>query len=46
MIKRTDYLTRLYDKPQGWSLAWYERELNGYQVAKKVLTTMTREVVV
>ncbi len=46
MIKRTDYLTRLYGKAQGWSLASYERELGGYQQAKRVLTTMTREAVV
>ena len=26
MLKRTDYLTRVYGKPQGWSLATYERE--------------------
>src|SRR5215467_4627350 len=46
MLKRTDYLTRTYDKPQGWMLATYEKELGGYQVAKRVLTTMTREQVV
>jgi NADH-quinone oxidoreductase subunit F len=46
MLKRTDYLTRVYGKPEGWSLATYEREVAGYQVAKRVLTTMTREQVV
>ena len=46
MLKSTDYLTRLYDKPEGWSLAAYERDLGGYQVARRVLTTMTREQVV
>src|SRR5580700_5772923 len=46
MLKRTDYLTRTYGKPQGWSLATYEREFGGYQVAKRVLTTMSREQVV
>lgn len=46
MIKRTDYLTRLYGKPEGWKLAAYEREYGGYQVAKRVLTAMTREQVV
>ncbi|HEY3816178.1 MAG TPA: NADH-quinone oxidoreductase subunit NuoF [Polyangiaceae bacterium] len=46
MLKSTDYLTRLYGKPEGWSLAAYERELGGYQVARRVLTTMTREQVV
>jgi NADH-quinone oxidoreductase subunit F len=43
MLKRTDYLTRVYGKPEGWSLATYEREMGGYQVARRVLTTMTRE---
>jgi NADH-quinone oxidoreductase subunit F len=46
MLKRTDYLTRAYEKPDGWTLATYERELDGYQVARRVLTTMTREQVV
>jgi NADH-quinone oxidoreductase subunit F len=46
MLKATDYLTRVYGKPEGWSLATYEREMGGYQVAKRVLTTMTREQVV
>src|SRR5580658_601165 len=46
MIKRTDYLTRTYDKPEGHSLGAYERDLDGYQVARRVLTTMTREHVV
>src|ERR1700690_3150756 len=46
MIKHTDYLTRLYGKPEGHSLAAYERELQGYEVARRVLTTMTREQVV
>jgi NADH-quinone oxidoreductase subunit F len=46
MIKRTDYLTRTYAKPEGHSLAVYERELGGYEVARRVLKTMTREQVV
>jgi len=46
MLKRTDYLTRTYGKPQGWTLGVYERDLDGYQVARRVLTTMTREQVV
>src|SRR5580700_9551395 len=46
MLKRTDYLTRTYGKPQGWSLATYERDLGGYQVARRVLQTMTKEQVV
>jgi NADH-quinone oxidoreductase subunit F len=46
MLKRTDYLTRTYAKPEGHTLAAYERDMGGYQVAKRVLTTMTREQVV
>jgi NADH-quinone oxidoreductase subunit F len=46
MLKRTDYLTRTYGKPQGWTLGVYERDLDGYQAARRVLTTMTREQVV
>jgi NADH-quinone oxidoreductase subunit F len=46
MLKRTDYLTRTYGTPQGWTLPVYERDLGGYQVASRVLTTMTREQVV
>jgi NADH-quinone oxidoreductase subunit F len=46
MLKATDYLTRTYAKPEGWTLGVYERELGGYQVARRVLTTMTREQVV
>jgi NADH-quinone oxidoreductase subunit F len=46
MIKRTDYLTRTYGKPEGWTLAAYERDLGGYQVARRTLTGMTREQVV
>jgi NADH-quinone oxidoreductase subunit F len=46
MLKRTDYLTRTYNKPDGWKLAASERDLAGYQVARRVLTTMTREQVV
>ncbi len=46
MLKRTDYLTRVYGRPEGWSLATYEREMAGYQQAKRVLTTMTRDQVV
>ncbi len=45
MLKRTDYLTKLYGKPEGWTIGVYERE-GGYQTAKNVLTTMTREQVV
>ena len=46
MLKRTDYLTRTYGKAEGWTIGAYERDLGGYQVARKVLTTMTREQVV
>jgi NADH-quinone oxidoreductase subunit F len=46
MLKRTDYLTRTYAKPDGHTLAAYERDLGGYQVAKRALTTLTREQVV
>jgi NADH-quinone oxidoreductase subunit F len=46
MIQRTDYLTRTYGKPGGHTLEVYERDLAGYQVARRVLTTMTREQVV
>ena len=41
MLKRTDYLTKIYGAPEGWKIAAYERE-GGYQTARKVLTTMTR----
>jgi NADH-quinone oxidoreductase subunit F len=46
MLKRTDFLTRTYGKPEGWTLAAYDREFGGYQIAKRVLTSMTREQVV
>ncbi|MDP9148482.1 MAG: NADH-quinone oxidoreductase subunit NuoF [Myxococcota bacterium] len=46
MVKRTDYLTRVYGKAEGWTLGAYEREMGGYEVARRVLTTMTREQVV
>jgi NADH-quinone oxidoreductase subunit F len=44
MLKATDYLTKVYGK--GVSIDVYEREAFGYQTARKVLTTMTREQVV
>jgi NADH-quinone oxidoreductase subunit F len=43
MLKRTNYLSRNYDKADGWSLAAYERDQGGYAQARRVLTTMTRE---
>ncbi len=46
MLKQTNYLTKVYGLPEGWSLAAYEREVQGYQTAKKVLTTMAQADVV
>jgi NADH-quinone oxidoreductase subunit F len=46
MLRRTNYLTRLYGKPGGFTLAAYEKESDGYRVARRVLTTMSREQVV
>jgi NADH-quinone oxidoreductase subunit F len=46
MLKRTEYLTRVYSKPESFTLSTYEREMNGYEVARRVLATMTREEVV
>src|SRR4051812_41840160 len=40
MLKQTNYLTKVYGLPNGWTLPVYERELQGYQTAKKILTTM------
>src|SRR5690606_18821245 len=45
MLKRTNYLSHSYDKPDGHTLAAYE-QAGGYRSARKVLTTMTREGVV
>src|SRR5579863_6517604 len=46
MLKRTNYLTKVYGMPEGHTLVTYEREVRGYEIARKVLTTMTREEVV
>ena len=46
MLKQTNYLTKVYGLPNGWTLPVYEREVNGYQTAKKVLTTMAQADVV
>jgi NADH-quinone oxidoreductase subunit F len=46
MLRRTDYLTRLYGKLAGFTLAAYERDSDGYRVARRVLTAMSREQVV
>jgi NADH-quinone oxidoreductase subunit F len=40
MLKQTNYLTKVYGLPDGWKLAAYEREVRGYEAARKVLTTM------
>ncbi len=46
MLKQTNYLTKVYGLPEGFRLSVYERELRGYEAARKVLTTMsTAEVV-
>ncbi|MEO6419934.1 MAG: NADH-quinone oxidoreductase subunit NuoF [Polyangiaceae bacterium] len=45
MITRCNHLTKVYAVPNGWTLEAYEREVNGYQAARKALG-MTREAVV
>jgi NADH-quinone oxidoreductase subunit F len=40
MLKQTTYLTKVYGLPDGWTLPVYEREVGGYQAARKALTTM------
>jgi len=40
MLKQTSYLTKVYGLPNGWTLPVYEREVRGYETARKVLTTM------
>ena len=44
MLKRTDYLTKNYGKPDGWKLAAYEAD-GGYRAARKVLS-MQRDAVI
>jgi NADH-quinone oxidoreductase subunit F len=46
MLKQTNYLTKLYGKPEGFTLANYERELKGYVAARRVLTSMSQADVV
>ena len=46
MLKHTNLLTKVYGIKDGHTLAVYEREARGYEAAKKVLTSMTREQVV
>lgn len=45
MLKRTNYLSHSYDKPDGHTLAAYE-QAGGYRSARKVLSTLSREQVV
>lgn len=45
MLKRTNYLSHSYEKPDGHTLAAYE-QAGGYRSARKALTSMTRERVV
>jgi len=45
MLRATNYLTKLYDEPKGWTLAAYERELHGYQAAKKALAMTPVQVI-
>jgi NADH-quinone oxidoreductase subunit F len=44
MLRRTDYLTKRYDEPEGWKLAPYERD-GGYVQAKRALA-MPREALI
>jgi NADH-quinone oxidoreductase subunit F len=44
MINRTNYLTKLYSVPNGWTIDAYERE-GGYKAVRKALG-MTREALV
>ena len=46
MIKRTDYLTKVYGIPNGHTLSVYEREVKGYETARRVLTSMAPQDVV
>ena len=41
MLKRTDYITKRYDVPNGWTIDVYEKD-GGYKQAKRALS-MTRE---
>ena len=44
MLKRTDYLTKNYGKPEGWRLTAYER-IGGYLAARKALDMQPEAVV-
>ena len=46
MIKRTEYLSKVYPLADGFTIAAYEREVDGYAMAKKVLSSMTKEQVI
>ena len=46
MLKHTNFLTKVYGIKDGYTLSVYEREARGYEAARKVLTSMTREQVV
>ena len=46
MLKHTNLLTKVYSVPNGWTLPVYQSHASGYQVARKVLTTMKPEEVV
>ena len=46
MLKRTDYLTKVYGKPNGHTIDVYEREAEGYKTARRVLTTMSPQQVI
>jgi len=46
MLKRTDYLTKVYGKPNGHTIDVYERAAEGYKTARRVLTTMTPQQVI
>jgi NADH-quinone oxidoreductase subunit F len=46
MLKQTNYLTKVYANKEGFRLSVYEREAQGYEAARKVLTTMSAAEVV
>ncbi|HQY63482.1 MAG TPA: NADH-quinone oxidoreductase subunit NuoF, partial [Polyangiaceae bacterium] len=46
MLKPTNLLTKVYDIRDGHTLPVYEREARGYEAARKVLTSMSRDEVV
>ena len=46
MLRPTNHLSKVYGMPNGWTLPVYEREAQGYQAARKVLTTMTPQQVI